>query len=147
MSLSRLKVLHMMEGKKKNAAILQRLKSNPHRLLVTILIGNKLANIGASVLATSLVLEKFSEFGLSIAIGFMTLVILIFGEITPKSYCIRYAEKIALLVSPLILLFSYIFFPLTLSLDFINKIVNRLGPIKKEPVITEEELRTIKKYT
>ncbi len=143
MSLSKLKVMHLVEEKRKNAHILERLKEDPHRLLITILVGNNLANIGASALATSAAMERFEDYGISIAIGAITLAVLIFGEITPKSYCIRYAERVALMVSPAVLVFSYLFYPVTVVLDFIGKIINKLGPANKEAIITEGELRTI----
>lgn len=143
MSLSKLKVMHLVEQKRKNAHTLERLKENPHRLLITILIGNNLANIGASAFATSVAMQRFEDYGISITIGVMTFVILIFGEITPKSYCIRNAENISLLVSPVILGFSYLFYPITLGLDFISAIINKLSPASVNPMITEEELRTI----
>lgn len=143
MSISKLKVKYLVEQKKKNATILDHLKENPHRLLTTILIANNTANIAASALATSLAMNTFSDYGISIAIGVMTLVILIFGEIIPKAYCVRHAVTISLLVAPLILIATYIFYPLTVMTDFIYHAINKLNPVIKEPLITEEELRTI----
>lgn len=146
-SLSKLKIMHLVEQKRKNAHILERLKENPHRLLITILVGNNLANMGASALATSYAIGRFDDFGISVVIGLLTLAVLVFGEIAPKAYCIRYAESIALLVSPAILAFSYLFYPITLGLDFISNLINKLGPASKDPMITEGELRTIIKVS
>ncbi len=143
LSFSKLRVLHLIEKKKKNAELVHRLKMNPHRLLVTILIGNNAANISAASVAGAIGQVKYENLGLGIAIGIMTLLILIFGEIIPKAYCIRYAEKISLFIAPAILFFSYVFYPILISLDFINTLIVKLGPKKEKPLITEGEVRTM----
>jgi len=109
MSIPKLRILHLIEQKKKNAQIIYNLRMNPHRLLVTILIGNNLANISAASVAGVVGQSIFKNLGLGIAIGFMTLIILIFGEIIPKAYSIRYSEKISLFIAPIVLFFTYFF--------------------------------------
>ena len=143
MSISDLKVLHLIEQKKKNAKILHRLKQNPHRLLVTILIGNNIANISAASVATTLGQSLFDNYGVGITVGIITLIILIFGEIFPKDIGVKYAEKISLLMAPTVLFFVYIFYPLSISLDFIDKLLKKINPKEKEPLVTEEEVQTI----
>ena len=76
------------------AQALSKLKSDPSQMLITILIGNNLVNIAASALATVIATEWFGRLGPGIAVGVLTIVILIFGEITPKSLATRYAERI-----------------------------------------------------
>lgn len=143
MTVSDLKMHYLMEQKKKNAKILYNLKQNPHRLLVTILIGNNIANISAASIATTLGQSLFNNYGVGIAIGAMTLIILIFGEIFPKDLSSRYSEKIALLIAPVVLFFTYVFYPLSISLDFIDRLFKRMEPENKEPLVTEEEVQTI----
>ena len=89
------------------AQALYYLKVNPSRMLITILIGNNIVNIAASALATVLATEMFGHFGPGIAVGVLTFLILVFGEITPKSLAIRYAERISLFISPLMYGFVY----------------------------------------
>ncbi|MCK4966059.1 HlyC/CorC family transporter [bacterium] len=143
MTVSDLKMRYLVEQKRKNAKILYNLKQNPHRLLVTILIGNNIANISAASVATTLGQSLFNNYGVGIAIGAMTLIILIFGEIFPKDLSVRYSERIALLIAPVILFFTYLFYPLSISLNFIDKLLKRISPENKEPLITEEEVQTI----
>ncbi len=143
MSVPKLRILHLIEQKKKNARIVHNLRMNPHRLLVTILIGNNIANISAASVAGVIGQSIFKSLGLGIAIGLMTLIILIFGEIIPKAYSIRYSEKISLSIAPIILFFTYFFYPISVSLDFINVLIKKFGPEEKKPLVTEEEVHTI----
>jgi len=147
MSLSKIKVMQLMDQKQFNAKILNRLKQNPHKLLVTILIGNNLANISASVYAESVAYNLFSSHAVGITIGVMTFLILVFGEIIPKSFCIRHAERISLTIAPLILFFYYLFFPAIWVLDFLDSVISKADPSTKKPLVTEEELRTMVKVS
>lgn len=121
------------------------MKENPHRLLTTILIGNNLVNIGASSLATAMTINYFSEPGsvdpggmaVGIATGIMTFVILVFGEIFPKSVATRNNILIARAVIFPIYWLSRLFFPLIVFLNFIPLLAGR---VKSAPRATEEEL-------
>ena len=86
MSVSNIKVRSLVREKKRGSEALKRIKEKPERLLITILVGNNLVNIGSAALATSITTEMFGDIGIGIATGVMTLLILVFGEITPKSY-------------------------------------------------------------
>lgn len=143
MSIPKLRILHLIEQKKKNARIVHSLRMNPHRLLVTILIGNNLANISAASVAGVIGQSIFKSLGLGIAIGLMTLIILILGEIIPKAYSVRYSERISLFIAPIILFFTYFFYPISVSLNFINVLIKKFDPEEKKPLVTEEEVHTI----
>ncbi len=69
--------------------LINRMKEDPHRLLSTILIGNNVVNVGASALATSLAIDIFPGYAVGIATGVMTFLILVFGEVFPKSIATR----------------------------------------------------------
>ena len=84
-SLSSAKVKELVLDKKKNAELLQSLLIKKHKLLVVILLGNNLVNIGAASLATVAAMDIFGTAGAGIATGVMTLLILIFGEMYPKA--------------------------------------------------------------
>ena len=146
MALSRLKVRNMVNDGVKGAKTLDRLLNNPTRLLSAILVGNNLVNIGASAIATSLAITKFGDTGVGIATGLMTLMILVFGEVTPKSLAANNAEKIALKVARPLDIFSKIFTPITLILMAVTRIFVRIfggDPDEDKPFVTEEDLRTM----
>lgn len=144
MSLSNLRVSFLVNNNIKNAKLLQKLKKDPQKLLILILIGNNIVNISASAIATNLAIKTFGSMGVGIATGIMTLIILIFGEITPKAYCTYNAEKVALRVSPFINLFSKILYPLVEVFNSITKMItNIFGKTSKKPLITEDEVRNI----
>jgi len=139
-SISRAKAKHIAKGTNKRDKLIKKMKDDSHKLLTTILIGNNLVNIGASAMATSLAMDIFANNAVSIATGIMTLFILIFGEILPKSIAAKNNILIGRLVIYPIYLLSIIFFPVVVLLNFIPKIT---GKMKRSPIATEEELMTI----
>jgi CBS domain containing-hemolysin-like protein len=116
-----------------------RLKEDPHRLLTTILIGNNVVNIGASAMATALAIEVFPGHAIGLATGIMTLLILVFGEVFPKSLATRHNVAIAgFAIVPLYWL-SLLLWPVILFLNFIPRLS---GKVENQPTVTEEELMT-----
>ena len=95
MSLNRYRLRHLAKDKNKVAIRVEKLLNQPDKLIGLILIGNNLVNILASALATILGQRLFGDAGIAIATGALTLVILIFAEITPKTLAVLYPEKIA----------------------------------------------------
>lgn len=98
---------------------LERLKRNPERLLIILLIGNHVANIGAAAVATYAATEMFGSAGVGLATGIMTLLVLFFGEITPKSFAARHADRLSLLAAPLIAGLGRLLLPVVLPLEWI----------------------------
>jgi CBS domain containing-hemolysin-like protein len=136
----------MVDSGVKDAHKVNKLLSNPSKLLATILVGNNIVNIGASSLATALAIKFFGVSGVGLATLIMTILVLIFGEITPKSLAAQNAEKFALKVAGTISFLIIIFKPLVIVSTFIaNKLIKLLGGKidKNQPFITEAELRTI----
>jgi putative hemolysin len=136
----------MIENNVKGADRVNKLLSDPSKLLSAILIGNNVVNIGASSLMTSLAIDAFGNSGVGIATGIMTLLILIFGEITPKSLAAQNSEKVSVRLSGFVqfvtVLVTPISFVLTRITNFMVKILG--GDVdKNQPFITQEELRTI----
>ena len=119
---------------------LHKLKSNTNRMLISILIGNNLVNIGASAMATVLATEAFGHIGPGLAVGGLTLMILIFGEITPKTFAARYAGSIALLTAPPLLLFTRVVLPLVWLLERLTVYLQSLSKVSTDPTVTELEL-------
>ena len=116
------------------------MKEDPHTLLSTILIGNNLVNIGAAAMATALAIKVFPNNAVGIATGIMTFLILIFGEIFPKSIATRNNVLIARIVIRPLYWLSILFWPIIIFLNFIPRLT---GKIKSKPGVTEEELMTL----
>ncbi len=116
-SLSPAKVQAMLAEKQKGAGLIAGLKNNPNKMLVVILIGNNLVNVGASSLATIYFTLKFQNYGIGLATGVMTLTLLIFGEILPKSFAAKHAERVSQLVIYPLLLIEYVFYPIVWVLE------------------------------
>lgn len=143
MSISMIKARSLVKQKKRGSETLLRLKQNPHKLLITILIGNNFANIAAASIATVVFTDLFGSSGVGIATGIMTFLILVFGEITPKSFATQNAEKISLFIARPIELLSYILSPIVKVLESITSVIRKIFGAKKEKELTEEELKTI----
>lgn len=146
MSLSRIRLIHMVEEKVKGASVIDKLREEPSRLLGTILVGNNLVNIAASSIATVLAIEYFGDSGVGIATGVVTIVVLIFGEITPKSLAAQKSERISLLVAKPISVLAYFLSPIVTVFSHVASIFLRLFGCRsnaKLPSITEEELKSM----
>lgn len=146
MALSKIRIRHMVEEGVKGAKLVERLAEDPSRLLGAILIGNNVVNIGASALATSVAVKAFGEGSVGVVTIVMTILVLIFGEITPKSIAKQNSESVALKVSKPINVIVKLFRPFVVVFSAISGLfIKILGgdPKANEPFITEEELKTM----
>jgi len=140
----RSKVHQMLNKKLPGATALYKLKSNPSRMMASVNLGNNLVNVASTALATDIALKIFENNGLAIVIGAMTFLILVFGEITPKTYCNANAAKIALRYSRVLLAFSYAFYPVVWIFEQITKgIIKLTGSSQEPPRLTEEEIKGV----
>lgn len=138
-SISRTKAIHLAKTGSKRYRLIKAMKDDPHRLLSTILIGNNIVNVGASALATAITLRMMPNYAVGIATGVMTFLILVFGEVFPKSLATRNNLLIArITIYPLYWL-SLLFLPVILFLNFIPLLT---GKVKRASRITEAELMT-----
>ena len=138
------KVIQLLNEGKKGSKALHKLKTNPSWMMSSVNLGNNLVNVGASAIATSVAIRIFGDDGLGIAIGIMTFLILVFGEITPKTYCNANSAKIALRYAPVLLGFSYIFYPVVKFFEIITRgVVKITGSSYIPPPITEEEIKGV----
>ena len=138
------KVVQLFNEGKKGSKALHKLKMNPSWMMSSVNLGNNLVNVGASALATSLAIRLFGDDGLGIAVGIMTFLILVFGEITPKTYCNANSTKIALRYAPVLLAFSYAFYPVVKFFEIITRgVVKMTGSSSTPPPITEEEIKGV----
>jgi putative hemolysin len=131
--ISRAKVRALSDTGKRGKR-LEKLKNNPDHFLITILIGNNIANVGASALATAISLQIFGNAGVAVATGVVTLLLLIFGEIGPKTYANRHLERVALFVATPISFLTALLSPFFFIYD-------RFRRKDTSPSVTEEEIR------
>ena len=138
-SISNTKIRHLAKEGASTDLLIKRMKENPHRLLTTILIGNNIVNVGASTLAAVVTLRFFPSYAVGVATLVMTFLILVFGEVFPKSLATRNNILIGRLTIYPIYWLSIAFYPLLIFLNFIPRLT---GKIKKTPAATEKELMT-----
>jgi putative hemolysin len=137
-------ITQLLKKKVKGAKALHKFTSNPSWMMSSVNLGNNLVNVAASVLATKIATEVFGDDGLGITVGIMTFIILVFGEITPKIYANANSTKIALRGAPILLIFSYVLWPVVKLFEIITKaMVRATGSSYHPPPITEEEIKGI----
>lgn len=149
-AVSKLRLMRLMEEKRRGAQVLVNLRKDPSRLLTTLLVGNNIVNTWASVLAASVAFDYFkgfTSFNTSLVVGLvtgvMTLLILVFGEITPKTIAFHNAEAIALFISPVIVALEYVLQPVIWLLNFIIRPLTIFFRGAGEKALTIEEVRMI----
>ena len=132
------------EGKR-GSKTLKRLKDDPHRLLVTILVGNNLVNIAMSSIATGLLALYFSQSqAVFIATFGVTALVLLFGESAPKSYAVDNTESWALRIARPLKLAEMVLWPLVVLFDYLTRVVNKVTGGRaaiEEGYVTRQEIR------
>lgn len=144
-TLSLVKVRTMVEeNPTKRVLTLQKVLDNKSKLISAILIGNNIVNISASSLTTTLVIRLFGNAAVGIATGILTLLVLLFGEIVPKTWAMYNNEKLALMYSGIIYFLMQILTPAIFIVDIISGAILRLLHIdpNKRSIMTESELKT-----
>lgn len=145
LSVSKIRMRTLAEEGNKKAKNVEKLLENTDALLSTILVGNNLVNILATSLTTSLAISMFGSSGVGIATAIVTVLILIFSEITPKSLSAKYSDTLALSVAQALSFLVVLFKPIVVVLSFISGLIIRLfgGKLEVAPAITEEEIKTV----
>ncbi|MBQ9862444.1 MAG: HlyC/CorC family transporter [Lachnospiraceae bacterium] len=137
--------LHAMEEEgKKHVKLLNKIMDNYDRVITTILIGNNIVNLSASSLATIITLKLWGNIYVSVATGVLTFIVLIFGEIVPKTIARRKSDEMALSFAPIINIIIIVLFPIVFIIEKFSKfILFILGQSKDDSnTITESELRS-----
>ena len=146
LSISKIKMRQMLKENKKKATPVAKLKQDTDSLLTLILVGNNFVNTFSSSLATSVALGLFGQSGVGIATAIMTVLIIIFGEILPKSFAANNPEKMTLKFAKPLNLLKIILKPIILIFNAFSKITSKfIGLFQKQPLpsVTEEELKTL----
>ncbi len=145
-TVNRMRVRTLAEAGDKRAITLTKVIEDSGKMLSTILVGNNIVNLSASSLMTTLTMQLFGSKAVGAATGVLTLLILVFGEISPKTLATIHSERLALQYAGIIYLMMTLLTPVIfcinqLSLGFL--LLLRVDPNKKQEAITEDELRTI----
>ncbi|MEZ8066197.1 CNNM domain-containing protein [Vibrio sp. 10N.222.54.F12] len=147
MSLNRYRLKHLANTGHKGAKRVEKLLSRPDRLIGLILIGNNLVNILASAIATILGMRIYGDIGVAIATGALTLVILVFAEVTPKTIASLFPERVSYASSILLIILMKVLSPLVILVNFITNGFIRILGVKANHDATDhlssEELRTV----
>ena len=146
MALNRFKLKHLVKQRNKSAIRANKLLQRPDRLLGIILIGNNFVNILAAALTTILCLRLFGDSGVLIGSIILTMIVLIFAEVTPKTFAANYSEKVALPSSLILKFLQKLLYPLVWIVNFFsNSILKLLGVKEKESEedLSPEELKSI----
>lgn len=152
-TVNKMRMQSLADEKVKNADLVLKLVENPTRLLSAILIGNNIVNLSASSLTTTFAIELAHKLGFSnlvsavtgIATGVLTILVLIFGEIVPKSLATASSEKLSLLYAKPIYMITTVLTPVSFIMNQLSNGILRLFHINPDaqPTITENELLTI----
>ncbi|MGM0500995.1 MAG: hemolysin family protein [Bacillota bacterium] len=142
MSVNKVEIRHLAQEGDNKAKIVDKLLGKPDNLLTTILVGNNLVNVAASAIATKVATNFFNNYGVGISTGVVTLLLLIFGEITPKSLATRKAKQFSMTVARPIEICYYLFYPVVKGLSFLVQLVNKDGHAPgTKPFISEDKIR------
>ncbi|PID82648.1 MAG: hemolysin [Clostridiales bacterium] len=147
MSINKIRLRNLEEEKVKNSNIVSRLLKDPNKLLGGILVGNNLVNIAATAIATSFFIKLVGPSnGVLISTIVLTILVLIFGEITPKSIAASNSEKVSLRLAKPVRFFIYLFYPITIIVSFITKSIIKFtgnDTSGKGTFVTAEDLKTM----
>ena len=141
----RSRVIRLHRKRIPGSSPLYKLKMNPGMMTASVNLGNTLVNVTSSVLAADVAIKLLGNQGVGVVIGIMTFVILIFGEILPKTYCNINPEKVSLRFSKILLIFTYVMYPFVKFLEYVTMLVLKLsvGYSPRPKPITEEEIKEV----
>ena len=146
MAISRLRLRHLAEAMPVRSRLVERILKRPERLIGTILLGNNLVNVAMSALATALAITLWGERGVLYVTVLLTVVILIFAEITPKVYAKYFNERVSFLTAPILNVIMVLFNPVVLVVTYVSRRLLHLVGVDvskvKRPLMTEEEIKT-----
>ena len=141
-SLNRIKIKNMSSNSKRAKQVLK-LSDDYDKLLSTILIGNNIVNIGMTAIATVFFVKLYGDMGATLSTVVMTLVVLIFGEISPKSMAKEAPERFSLFSVPILSVFIIILTPLNFFFTQWKKLLNKIFKFEADKGLTDEELITL----
>ncbi len=143
-SVDKVRIRQLVKKKRnKSAKLVEEFRASPQKMLTTILIGNNLVNIAAAAIATNIALQVFASYAVGIAVGITTFLILVLGEITPKSLAVQNSEAISLVVIRPIKWLSIILSPIIWFLNGFTRLIIRVVGKAESETMTEQDIRTM----
>ncbi|MDI6799894.1 MAG: hemolysin family protein [Actinomycetota bacterium] len=145
-SVNKLRIKQLAMEKDEKAIFLEKLLDDPSRFLATTLFLNNVVNIAAASLATVVIAEYVSNYAAAVSTGVVTFFVLVYGEITPKTFAAQNAENLSLRLVKPVLFLSFILYPVAhLLIGIANLFIRLFGgnPLNKGPFVTEEDLKTL----
>lgn len=143
-SINKLKLRHLVMKKNKRALLVNKLIQEPDKLLTTILVGNNGVNVFTSSLATSIAIDLYGDYGVFISSIVVTIVLLIFSEITPKTIAVIKAEKLSFAYAYPIKIIMLVFYPIVFLLTKVTRLIMKLLKAENKPsLFTFEEFKTL----
>ena len=139
-SLNKTKIKALAEKGDKRALLVNKLSDNYDRLLSTILIGNNIVNIATTAIATVIFIKIYKDIGATVSTVFTTVIILVFGEITPKSVAKDCPEKFAMFSAPALNLLIYILMPLNFIFSLWKKLISKVFGLEADTKMSHDEL-------
>ncbi|PSJ31450.1 hemolysin [Peptostreptococcus russellii] len=149
-SISKVRVRHLKEEGVKGASVLEKLISEPKKLLSTVLVVNNIVNIAATSISTSVMVGLFGSQGVAWATAIMTVLILVFGEVTPKTLASNNKEGVSLAVAKILNLSIVIFAPLVFLINLMTTLIFKILRIEDDDpksLVTEEELKAMVNFS
>jgi CBS domain containing-hemolysin-like protein len=131
----------MVRKKTRNAHIVSRLKKDPQRLLASLLIANNVVNLSIASYATVVAYRHFETMGSAIATGISIVVVILWGEIIPKTIAFRHKERFSQVVAPTILVLYFLCYPVTSIFVFIERFLQKKFHGNSANLVSEEEIR------
>ncbi|MBW1783582.1 MAG: DUF21 domain-containing protein [Deltaproteobacteria bacterium] len=146
MAISRLRMKFLSETKPRRVAMVEKILSRPERLIGTILLGNNLVNVAMSAISTALAISFWGEKGIVYVTGILTVVILLFAEITPKVYAKYFNERVSMITAPILNGIMWVLTPFVVAITYVsNRLLLLVGiDVSKieKPLMTEAEIHT-----
>ncbi|MCX6772805.1 MAG: hemolysin family protein [Candidatus Micrarchaeota archaeon] len=123
LSISRVRLHSLVEKKVKGADSIMRLRNHRRKVIIALIIGTTVVTIAISALATAVAIDAFGDTGVGIAVGAITFIVLVFGEIAPKSFATTHGEQLMLTFAPLTEAFYWLTYPLIMVFELINRLI------------------------
>jgi len=146
MAISRLRLQHLAHAKPKRTRLVEHVLEKPEKLIGTILLGNNVVNVAMSAIATALAISVWGDKGIVYVTGFLTIIILIFAEITPKVYAKYNNERVSFITAPILNIIMVPLYPIVIAVTYLsNRILFLIGiDVSKmeKPLMSEEEILT-----
>ena len=125
---SRARMHSLEEDGNSKAALVNKLLSTPEKMIGSVLLGNTLVDVLAAALASNLAVELYGDLGVAYATGIVTLLIVIFAAVLPKTYALAYSDRVALVVAPIMRGVIYVLTPFTKAIEFVVRQLLKLTP-------------------